>query len=134
MENANLSRPRIPRGKLCVRGLTLKVTTVTMKFLAALTLFALAVVAKENSEVTELKIESTYKPDDCSQTAAKGDKIKARPYPAQRPPLTSPSRCIIPARSTLPAQSSTPGPFSRSTEEGSETDKGLAATAESHST
>ncbi|KZV88362.1 hypothetical protein EXIGLDRAFT_839309 [Exidia glandulosa HHB12029] len=47
-----------------------------MKFLAAIALFALAVLAKDNSDVTELKIDTTFKPEECTQTAAKGDKIK----------------------------------------------------------
>ncbi|KZV95043.1 hypothetical protein EXIGLDRAFT_611068 [Exidia glandulosa HHB12029] len=49
-----------------------------MKFLAAIALFALAVLAKDNSDVTELKIDTTFKPEECTQTAAKGDKIKAQ--------------------------------------------------------
>lgn len=57
-----------------------------MKFLAALAVLALAVAAKENSDVTELKIESTFKPDECAGTAAKGDKIKARPLAGHRQP------------------------------------------------
>ncbi|EJD52465.1 hypothetical protein AURDEDRAFT_55566 [Auricularia subglabra TFB-10046 SS5] len=49
-----------------------------MKFLSAVAVLALALgaLSKENSEVTELKIETTYKPEGCTQTAAKGDKIK----------------------------------------------------------
>lgn len=82
-----------------------------MKFLAAIALFALAVLAKDNSDVTELKIDTTFKPEECTQTAAKGDKIKARLRAGihQSRLLIFCCRCTTRARSTRPAQSSTPG-------------------------
>lgn len=38
--------------------------------------FALIVSAKSSAEVTELQIETSYKPDDCKVVASKGDKVK----------------------------------------------------------
>ncbi|KAH7108364.1 hypothetical protein BKA62DRAFT_764420 [Auriculariales sp. MPI-PUGE-AT-0066] len=46
-------------------------------FLFAPLVAALSALAKENAEVTELGIETTHKPEDCTRVAAKGDKIKA---------------------------------------------------------
>ena len=49
-----------------------------VSFFAPLAIALTLVFGKENSEITELGIESTYKPEDCTYTAKKGDKIQVR--------------------------------------------------------
>ena len=58
---------------------------MNFKALSWLSLLALAgaVAAKSSAEVTDLGIETTYKPEDCTVTAEKGDRIKVhyvRPF------------------------------------------------------
>ena len=51
---------------------------MNFKSLSWLSVLVLAwvVAAKDSSEVTELKIDTTYTPEDCTVTAQKGDSIK----------------------------------------------------------
>ena len=55
-----------------------------MKYFSLLALFASALLVSARDPPTELEIDVTYKPDDCTVTAKKGDRLRFHYVRARR--------------------------------------------------
>lgn len=83
-----------------------------MQFLSWFSVLVLAFVVAAKEQPTELKIDTTHKPADCSVTAEKGDRIKVHyvsSYSGVDRHLEADTLCRRRGRCLRTARSSTPG-------------------------